>query len=89
MVVERPYSVWESTDAEFLNWAIDFYLRQNAGDALILDATYGLGNFWRSPSDRFASQLTAIDIVTCPPKLHSLISWILPEMTGTRILVHP
>src|SRR5437660_735536 len=70
-LVERPYAVWESTDSEFLHWAIDLYLRRDAADAPILDATYGRGIFWRSPADRFSRHVTAIDI---KPKLPGVIA---------------
>jgi hypothetical protein len=47
---ERPSSIWEGSDHDFLAWAIPFYLRGLTEDPRILDATWGLGTFWRGGS---------------------------------------
>ena len=44
--MERPSSIWEGNDRDFLQWAIPFYWR-NGGSPTILDANYGAGRFWR------------------------------------------
>lgn len=45
LVVVRPSSVWEGSDSGLLDWAIPFY--GGAGPHVILDATWGLGTFWK------------------------------------------
>lgn len=54
-------SVWEGNDNEFLRTAIPFYLREPALGIRVLDATHGMGVFWKlGIPDGW--QLTAIDI---------------------------
>jgi SAM-dependent methyltransferase len=43
--MERPSSIWEGNDRDFLQWAIPLYWR-GAGSPTILDANYGAGRFW-------------------------------------------
>ena len=44
--MERPSSIWEGNDRDFLQWAIPFYWRE-VGPPAILDINYGAGRFWR------------------------------------------
>ncbi len=45
-MMDRPSSIWEGNDRDFLQWAIPFYWREESAPK-ILDVNYGAGRFWR------------------------------------------
>jgi SAM-dependent methyltransferase len=55
--MERPSSIWEGNDRDFLQWALPLYWR-GEGTPDILDATYGAGRFWQD----VASPKVSLDI---------------------------
>lgn len=44
--MDRPSSIWEGNDRDFLQWSIPFYWRRG-GTPRVLDINYGAGRFWR------------------------------------------
>ncbi len=46
VVADRPSSIWEGNDRDFLQWAVPFYWREG-GEPDVLDINYGRGLFWR------------------------------------------
>ena len=58
--MERPSSIWEGNDRDFLQWAIPFYWRED-GVPDILDVNYGAGRFWRgTPGPTVSLDISAL-----------------------------